>query len=135
VAVQQVPAEEVSRYGIIEPKKVAERTYKIVRLVEKPAASEAPSNLAIMGRYVLLPDIFPALENTRPGRNGEIQLTDALQSLTVGRDLFAYQFEGARYDAGTPLGWLKTSIEIALNMPDIGPELREHLLRRLAGRD
>jgi UTP--glucose-1-phosphate uridylyltransferase len=132
LAVQQVPAEEVSRYGVIEPQKVAERTYKIVRLVEKPPAAEAPSNLAIMGRYVLMPDVFAALENTRPGRNGEIQLTDALQSLTVGRDLYAYQFEGARYDAGTPLGWLKTSIAFALDMPDIGPELKEYLLQRLS---
>jgi UTP--glucose-1-phosphate uridylyltransferase len=131
MAVQQVANDEVSRYGIIEPRKVAERTYKIMKLVEKPTANEAPSNLAIMGRYVLMPEVFKALENTRPGRNGEIQLTDALQSLTLGRDLYAYQFEGERYDAGTPLGWLKTSIAMALKDPDIGPELKDYLRLRL----
>jgi UTP--glucose-1-phosphate uridylyltransferase len=131
MAVQQVANEEVNRYGIIQPQKVAERTYKILKLVEKPLATEAPSNLAIMGRYVLMPEVFEALENTRPGRNGEIQLTDALQSLTIGRDLYAYQFEGERYDAGTPLGWLKTSIVMALKNPDIGPELRDYLRQHL----
>jgi UTP--glucose-1-phosphate uridylyltransferase len=131
VAVQQVANEEVNRYGIIDPQKVSERTYKIMKLVEKPLATEAPSNLAIMGRYVLMPDVFKALENTRPGRNGEIQLTDALQSLTLGRDLYGYQFEGERYDAGTPLGWLKTSIAMALKDPDIGQKLRDYLLECL----
>ena len=132
LAVQRVASEDVSRYGIIEPEKVAERIYKIKRLVEKPLANEAPSNLAIMGRYCLTPEVFNALENTRPGKNGEIQLTDALQSLIHGRDLYAYQFRGERYDAGTPLGWLKTSVALALKMPDIGPELKDYLRHLVA---
>jgi UTP--glucose-1-phosphate uridylyltransferase len=131
LAIQQVAAEEVSRYGIIKPNKVDERTHKVQSLMEKPRATEAPSNLAIMGRYVLLPQIFGALEDTQPGKNGEVQLTDGLQNVLKSQDMYAYEFEGERYDAGTPLGWLKTSIVLALKNQDIGIELRDYLRRLL----
>lgn len=127
IATQQVANEETSRYGIIRPEKIAERLYEVLDLVEKPCPEDAPSNLAIMGRYVLTPDIFEALESTKPGRNGEVQLTDALKRLLRHQQIHAYEFEGARYDAGTLLGWLETTIAMALKHPSIGPSLREHL--------
>jgi UTP--glucose-1-phosphate uridylyltransferase len=131
LAIQKVAEDEVNRYGIIKPKKVDERTYQVQGLMEKPRATEAPSNLAIMGRYVLVPQIFGALEDTRPGKNREIQLTDGLQSVLKRQAIYAYEFEGERYDAGTPLGWLKTSIALALKNQDIGTELSDYLRRLL----
>jgi UTP--glucose-1-phosphate uridylyltransferase len=122
-----MPKEEISRYGIIKPNKLAERVYQVMDLIEKPLVTEAPSDLAIMGRYVLMPEIFKILEDTTPGVNGEIQLTDALRNLVRQHPIYAYEFEGERYDAGTPLGWLKTTIALALNNPDIGPKLTEYL--------
>jgi len=127
VAIQRVTEEEVSRYGIIKPKKVAERTYQVMDLVEKPQPREAPSDLAIMGRYVLMPEIFQALQQTPPGRNQEIQLTDALKDLLQQHAIYAHEFEGERYDAGTPLGWLQTTIALALRDPDFGPKLKGYL--------
>lgn len=127
VAIQRVTEEEVSRYGIIKPKKVAERTYQVMDLVEKPQPGEAPSDLAIMGRYVLMPEIFEALQQTPPGRNQEVQLTDALKGLLQHHAIYAHEFEGERYDAGTPLGWLQTTIALALRDPDFGPELKGYL--------
>jgi UTP--glucose-1-phosphate uridylyltransferase len=127
VAVQQVADSEVSRYGIIEPQKISERIYRVSDFVEKPDLSEAPSDLAIMGRYILMPEIFRMLEETPPGKNGEIQLTDSLKRLSRQSSVYAYEFEGKRYDAGTPLGWLQTNIALALKDPDIGPELKEYL--------
>jgi UTP--glucose-1-phosphate uridylyltransferase len=131
IAVKQVAKDEVSRYGIIKSMKVAERIYQVMDLVEKPQPQQAPSDLAIMGRYVLMPEIFAALEDTPPGRNQEIQLTDALQWLLHQHPIYAYEFEGERYDAGTPLGWLETTIALALESPDIGPRLRDYLGRLL----
>lgn len=127
VAVTRVTGEEVCRYGIIQPQRVAERIYRVVNLVEKPQIEEAPSDLAIMGRYVLTPEIFEVLENTPPGRNQEIQLTDALQRLLQQQPLYAYEFEGERYDAGTPLGWLQTTIALALKDPVIGPKIIDYI--------
>ena len=131
IAVKKVTADEVNRYGIIQPKKVAERVHQVVDLVEKPQPEEAPSDLAIMGRYILTPEIFESLENTSPGRNQEIQLTDALRRLLQRRPIYAYEFEGERYDVGTPLGWLETTIALALESPDIGTKLRDYLGRLL----
>jgi UTP--glucose-1-phosphate uridylyltransferase len=127
VAIQRVTEEEISRYGIIKPKKVAERTYQVMDLVEKPQPNEAPSDLAIMGRYVLMPEIFEALQQTPPGRNQEVQLTDALKGLLQQHAVYAYEFEGKRYDAGTPWGWLQTTIALALRDPDFGPKLKSYL--------
>lgn len=100
-------------------------------LVEKPALVEAPSDLAIMGRYVLMPEIFQVLEDIPPGRNGEYQLTDGLKRLTRRHPIYAYEFEGERYDVGTPLGWLQTSIALGLKDPNIGADLRYYLSRLL----
>lgn len=134
VAVIKMAGDEVSRYGVIEPREVANRVYQVLGLVEKPKLAEAPSDLAIMGRYVLMPEIFDVLKDTPPGRNGEIQLTDALRRLLKTQSVYAYEFEGERYDAGTPMGWLETTIALALKDPDIGPGLRDYLDGRLKRR-
>jgi UTP--glucose-1-phosphate uridylyltransferase len=127
IAVKQVPGNETSRYGIIDYKKKTNRIYEVTDLVEKPRADDAPSDLAIMGRYILAPEIFNILEDTPPGRNGEIQLTDGLKQMAQRRPIYAYEFEGERYDAGTPYGWLQTNITLALKDPDIGPKLKSYL--------
>jgi len=133
VAVMEVPAGETDRYGIIDPAPPDgeasrdPRLHRVRGLVEKPAAGTAPSNLAIIGRYVLTPKIFEKLEQTPHGAGGEIQLTDALEALMEEQDIYGYAFEGVRYDAGTTMGWLKASVELALQRPDIGPELRRYL--------
>lgn len=127
IAVKWVTDEEVSRYGIIEPRELAARVYQVTNLVEKPLLVEAPSNLAVIGRYILTPQIFDVLKDTQPGRNGEIQLTDALQQLLQQQPIYAYEFEGERYDAGTPLGWLQTTIALALKNPELGIKLRDYI--------
>ena len=104
--------------------KKTESLYKIEDLVEKPLPSLAPSNLAVMGRYVLMPEIFSALESTSPGWGGEIQLTDGLKSLLKKQDIYGYQIEGKYYDTGTIRGWIQTTTELALEHPEYGPELR-----------
>ena len=131
IAVKQVTEGEISRYGIIEPKEKADRIYQVTDLVEKPNPMKAPSDLAIMGRYILVPEIFQILHDTLPGKNGEIQLTDGLKQLVQRYPVYAYEFEGERYDAGTPLGWLQTTIALALKDPNIGPELKGYLDRVL----
>lgn len=131
VAVMEVPGSEVSRYGVIDPDPDAEtnddRLHKVRRLVEKPPSDAAPSNLAIIGRYVLTPKIFEKLESTPRGAGGEIQLTDAIGALISEQDVYAYEFEGKRYDAGTTMGWLEASVELALERPDTGAEFRRFL--------
>jgi UTP--glucose-1-phosphate uridylyltransferase len=127
IATKQVSEDDISRYGIIDPVKLAERIYKVTDLVEKPPIAEAPSNLAIMGRYILMPEIFKILGDTPPGRNGEFQLTDGLKRLMKTSPIFAYEFEGDRYDAGTPLGWLQANIALAMKDPEIGPNLGNYL--------
>jgi UTP--glucose-1-phosphate uridylyltransferase len=129
VAVAEVPREETSRYGVIagEPVEGSERTYRVSHLVEKPEPDEAPSNLAVIGRYVLTPKIFEKLEQTQRGAGGEIQLTDAIEALMDEQSVFGYAFEGDRYDAGTTMGWLQASVELALARPDTGHEFREYL--------
>ena len=131
LSVKEVPEEDVDRYGVISPRKIAPRLYQAMELVEKPERKEAPSRLAIMGRYVLSPDIFPALEATRPGRGQEIQLTDGLQRLAHEQAVYAYEFEGERYDAGTMQTWLETTIALALKDPELGPSLRKYLAKLL----
>jgi UTP--glucose-1-phosphate uridylyltransferase len=132
VAVMQVPHEDTSRYGVIASEPTADpldhgRLHKVSRLVEKPKPSEAPSDLAIIGRYVLTPKIFDKLEQTQRGAGGEIQLTDAIQALMEEQQVFAYEFEGTRYDAGTTMGWLKASVELALQRPELAREFRTYL--------
>ena len=130
VAVMEVPNEETSRYGVIGGQRVDGgdgRLWKIDRLVEKPAPGDAPSNLAIIGRYILTPKIFDKLEQTKRGAGGEIQLTDAIQALMEEQAVYGYEFEGTRYDAGTTMGWLKASVELALARPDLGEEFGAYL--------
>ena len=129
VAVAEVPREETSRYGVIagEPVEGSDRTYRVSHLVEKPEPEDAPSNLAVIGRYVLTPKIFEKLEQTQRGAGGEIQLTDAIEALMDEQSVFGYAFEGDRYDAGTTMGWLQASVELALARPDTGREFREYL--------
>ena len=127
LALLKVVPEDTKRYGIVKPEDLAKRTYRIIDTVEKPGPKTAPSRLAIMGRYILTPEIFDALRATKPGKGGEIQLTDGLAILRKKQDIYGYEFEGTYYDAGKPLGLLKTSIAWGLKHPVIGPELREYL--------
>jgi UTP--glucose-1-phosphate uridylyltransferase len=127
IAVAPVADEDVRRYGIIEPQKVADGVYQVLSLVEKPEPSKAPSRLAIVGRYILTPRIFDVLKTTPPGKNGEIQLTDALNQLLKHEKLYACELKGTRYDAGTPLGWLKANVDLALKRKDIAPEFKKYL--------
>jgi UTP--glucose-1-phosphate uridylyltransferase len=132
LAVQRLPAEELSHYGVIESKPLEERVYQVLRIIEKPPASEAPSDLAAVGRYVLTPAIFDALERTPTGAGGEIQLTDGIGLLIGEEPVFACRYEGERFDVGRPLGLLKASVSMALRRPDLGPELRSYLRDLLA---
>jgi UTP-glucose-1-phosphate uridylyltransferase len=125
IGVQPVPEEETHRYGIIEPLEQTGRRYEVKNFVEKPAKGTAPSNLAIMGRYILTPEIFRFLEEQKIGAGGEIQLTDAIQKLNEIQRVFAYNFEGKRYDVGEKVGFIKTTIEFALQ----NGELREDLIQ------
>jgi UTP--glucose-1-phosphate uridylyltransferase len=131
LAVAEVPPDETYRYGIVGTKAAEDnqdaRLHQVTRVVEKPPAGTAPSNLAIIGRYVLTPKIFDKLEQTQRGAGGEIQLTDAIEALMAEQSVFAYEFEGDRYDAGTTMGWLKATIELALGRPELSAELRDHL--------
>jgi len=131
IAVERVSDEDTGKYGIIEPKQVDKKVYQVMSLVEKPGPSEAPSNLGIVGRYILTPRIFDILKFTPPGKNGEIQLTDALNLLLKEQQLFACELEGTRYDAGTPLGWLKANVALALKRDDIGLEFKNYLKKLL----
>ncbi|QSB50364.1 UTP--glucose-1-phosphate uridylyltransferase GalU [Parageobacillus toebii] len=124
IGVQPVPDEETHRYGIIEPWERIGNLYQVKRFVEKPPRGTAPSNLAIMGRYVLTPEIFDFLEKQEAGAGGEIQLTDAIQKLNEKQPVYAYSFSGKRYDVGEKLGFVKTTIEFALQ----NEELREDLI-------
>lgn len=127
IGVQTVPDNETHRYGIVEPSLQTGRRYAVENFVEKPAKGTAPSNLAIMGRYVLTPEIFMCLEKQETGAGGEIQLTDAIQQLNKIQRVFAYDFEGKRYDVGEKLGFITTTIEFALQNPEIRDELMAYL--------
>ncbi len=131
IAIKRVSSQDTVKYGIIEPKPVSSKIYQVLGLAEKPKPQEAPSNLGVVGRYILMPQIFDVLEVTPPGKNREIQLTDALQLLLQQQTIYAYEFDGVRYDAGTPLGLLEATIAFALKQPDIGRKLREYLRQLL----
>jgi UTP--glucose-1-phosphate uridylyltransferase len=132
VAIQRVPRAAVSSYGIIRARQVRDaecpgRLYQIEDMVEKPSPSEAPSNLAVIGRYILTPAIWRLLSSTTPGAGGEIQLTDGLRRLLSTEPVYGYVFEGKRYDAGDKLGFLQATVEIALQRPDMGKAFRRYL--------
>src|SRR5438132_1556492 len=132
LAVMEVPKEGISSYGVVDAEPVShngckDRLFRIRDMVEKPKAAEAPSNLAIIGRYVLTPEIFDCLTEVEPGSGGEIQLTDGLKQLLRSRPVYAYRFEGKRYDAGDKLGFLMATVEFALQRHDLGQPFREYL--------
>ncbi|HXG26590.1 MAG TPA: UTP--glucose-1-phosphate uridylyltransferase GalU [Candidatus Binatia bacterium] len=132
IAVMQVPDEDVSRYGIVAAETVegmhdGGRLRKMTAIVEKPTQADAPSSLAVIGRYVLTPKIFDKLEQTPRGAGGEIQLTDAIHALMDEQSVYTYEFEGTRYDAGTTMGWLQATVDLALQRPDLAKDFRAHL--------
>ncbi|MDY6893528.1 MAG: UTP--glucose-1-phosphate uridylyltransferase GalU [Chloroflexota bacterium] len=127
IAVEAVAPDNTSAYGIITPKNIEQRLYQVVGLVEKPQPKMAPSNLGIVGRYILTPEIFTMLDKTPRGAGGEIQLTDGLQLLLEQQSIYAYQFQGIRHDTGTPLGLLKASVELALRHSDFKDEFIDYL--------
>jgi len=127
LAVQRVPHEEIVHYGSMAAEPIEENVFRVLSLVEKPRPEEAPSDLATVGRYVLTPDVFPALKRTKPGVGGEIQITDGLALLLEEKPIFACLFRGTRYDTGRPLGLLQASIELALQRPELAPQLKDYL--------
>ena len=132
LALMEVPRNQISAYGVVDAEPVVngafgDRLFKIRNTVEKPKAEDAPSNLAIIGRYVLTPDIFECIESIEPGSGGEIQLTDGLKYMLKNRPIYGLKFEGTRYDAGDKLGFLKATVEFALGRADLGPAFREYL--------
>jgi UTP--glucose-1-phosphate uridylyltransferase len=130
LGVQEVPQDKVCNYGIVKPKAVKQNLWQAVDLVEKPTTSEAPSRLAVLGRYILQPEIFDILENTEPGKGGEIQLTDALRTLAMEKNsVYAYNFEGRRYDVGDKQGYLEATIEFALKRSDLRDKFLPYLLK------
>ncbi|NUU75306.1 UTP--glucose-1-phosphate uridylyltransferase GalU [Paenibacillus xylanilyticus] len=127
IGVQNVADDEVSRYGIVDGKEIHDRFYNVNNLIEKPKRADAPSNLAILGRYILSPKIFEILDHQRAGLGGEIQLTDAIAELNRYEAVYAYNFEGVRYDVGEKLGFIQTNIEFALQREELRPRLLEYL--------
>ena len=127
LGVQQVKPEDVSKYGIVDCKEEGERIYRVNTLVEKPAIEDAPSNIAILGRYIITPAIFACLEETKPGSGGEIQLTDALNMLCKKEKMYAYNFIGRRYDVGNKMGFLEATVEYALARQDLKDEFLAYL--------
>ncbi|MGN0026453.1 MAG: UTP--glucose-1-phosphate uridylyltransferase GalU [Clostridium sp.] len=130
LGVQTVKHEEVNKYGIVDGIHIEDRVYKVKKLVEKPSIEEAPSNVAILGRYIITPQIFDILQNTEPGKGGEIQLTDALQTLIGNEAMYAYNFEGRRYDVGDKLGFLQATVEFALKRDDLREPFLDYLTNR-----
>jgi UTP--glucose-1-phosphate uridylyltransferase len=127
LGVQEVAREDVCKYGIVDGKQIEGRMYKVKGLVEKPAVEDAPSNIAILGRYIINPAIFEILEHTKPGKGGEIQLTDALKVLAQRETMYAYNFEGRRYDVGDKQGYLEATVEFALRREDLREEFLKYL--------
>ncbi len=127
LGVQSVPKEDVSKYGIVDGLHIENRVYKVKDLIEKPSEEEAPTNVAILGRYIITPQIFEILENTAPGKGNEIQLTDALKTLISQEAMYAYEFEGRRYDVGDKFGFLQATIEFGLKKDELRPQLLDYL--------
>lgn len=123
----QVDGEAISRFGVLDAEEVRDGVFRVRDMVEKPRFQDAPSDLAIIGRYILTPDIFEEIERTKPGAGGEIQITDAMRALLKRREFYAVRFEGTRHDAGDKLGFLVATVEFALKRPDLGPQFREYL--------
>ncbi len=131
LGVQKVPKDKVSSYGIVNPEKINENIWKAVSLVEKPEIEDAPSRLAVLGRYILTPEIFDILEHTQPGSGGEIQLTDAINELASIQNVYAYRFEGRRYDIGDKEGFLEATVEYALSRADLRDKFMAYLVNSI----
>lgn len=128
LAVMPVPHKDTSKYGVINPtKQVSKDLYDVSSFVEKPQPEDAPSNLAIIGRYVLTPEIFDVLKHTKPGKGNEIQLTDAIDTLNKKQHVYAHKFTGDRFDTGNKLSWLKTNIQFGLHRPDMSADLKQYI--------
>ena len=127
LGVQEVAKEDTNKYGILDVKYIEDRVYKVKDMVEKPKVEEAPSNMAILGRYIITPAIFDILENQKPGKGGEIQLTDALKTLGEHEAIYAYNFEGRRYDVGDKLGFLEATVDFALKKPELKDSFMDYL--------
>lgn len=132
LAVQEVPKAETKQYGIVSAQPWSKQLERVVGIVEKPAPEVAPSNLAVVGRYVLTPTIFSQLENIKPGAGGELQLTDGIEALLSHQLTFAYRFEGKRYDCGSKLGYLRATVELDLKHHEVGTEFGGYLVREFA---
>ncbi len=128
LALEQVPLSEVHRYGVIEGTKEEDGVFRITGLVEKPDTESAPSDLAIIGRYILTPDIFDILAKSKPGKGGEIQLTDAIGKLLKKRAVYGFLFKGKRYDAGDKFGYLKATVDFALKNPELAEQFKSHII-------
>ncbi|MBI5640552.1 MAG: UTP--glucose-1-phosphate uridylyltransferase GalU [Nitrospirae bacterium] len=128
LALERVPVSEIHRYGVIDGVRERDGVFRISNLVEKPSAEHAPSDLAIIGRYILTPEIFDILAKSRPGKGGEIQLTDAIRKLSKERPVYGFLFEGRRYDAGDKLGYLKATVDFALKNPSLAEQFRSYIL-------
>ena len=128
LGVQTVKREDVSKYGIIDCSQLQERIYSVRNLIEKPSSDEAPSNIAILGRYIISPKIFDILAETKPGKGGEVQLTDALKDLALFENIYAYDFMGKRYDVGNKLGFLEATVETALRRDDLKDDFLNYLI-------
>ncbi len=129
LGVQTVKDEDVAKYGIVDGERISDRVYTVKGLVEKPAVDEAPSNVAILGRYIINPGIFDILAETKPGKGREIQLTDALKELALKEDMYAYDFIGKRYDVGNKQGFLEATVETALRRSDLREEFLDYLVK------
>jgi UTP--glucose-1-phosphate uridylyltransferase len=127
IALLEVPHEDISAYGCVRPERVSDRLVKVLDIVEKPEPANAPSNLAVVGRYVLTPEVFDVLDGVQPGFGGEIQLTDALAVLAKSQGVFGYTFDQGRYDIGKKIDYLRATVELALQREDLGPAFREFL--------
>jgi len=132
LGVQTVSDEDTSKYGIVKGNKIGDRMYHVDDMVEKPAPGTAPSNVAVLGRYIITPEIFRCLEETKPGAGGEIQLTDALRILAKKEDVLAYDFIGRRYDVGSKQGYLEATVDFALKRPDLREEFLQYLKKIVA---
>ena len=135
LALEEVPMANISSYGCVRANQLSDQVFEVLDMVEKPKQEEAPSNLAIIGRYVLTPDIFPILEKQKPGKGGEIQLTDAIRQLLQEEAVYGCRFEGMRHDCGDKLGFLKATVDMALKRPEFNNEFRTYLRKRLAEDD
>jgi UTP--glucose-1-phosphate uridylyltransferase len=135
IAVEEVPKEKVSSYGMIKGREIEELTYLVEDIIEKPCVEEAPSNVATVGRYVLAPEIFDCLKETKPGSGNEIQLTDSIRILKAQQEVYAYKFQGKRYDVGDKIGYIKAIIDYALECAELKEEIERYLITKCKSRN